>query len=154
MLGLVLLFYIIGKSYIARPIEIVKWQDFMGDFYLGNGLGVNWLLSIKPDQSFFLQTYTDLGATRTYSGSVVITNSQIVLNTSENKFPMPQTLIPVQWGQRRYLIRIDDLASFCESRRDGLEPRQGGWGSVYLRVNDWDLPAEGQPITLNGNSPC
>jgi hypothetical protein len=150
----VLLLYIVGKTYMAEPVEIMTWQDFTGDFYLGDGLGVNWLLSIKPDQNFVLRTGSDLGITRDYSGSIVITNSQILLSTPENGIFMPQTLIPVQWGQRRYLIPTDDLASFCEWQSKGLEPRKGMWGIVYLRLNDWDLPAEGQPITLNGNSLC
>jgi hypothetical protein len=97
----------------------------------------------------------DLGPTTDeYKGSIVITNGQVLLSTPENGRFMPQTLIPVQWGQRQYLILTEDIATFCEWRSKGLEPRKMIYGIAYLRMKDWDLPAEGQPITLDGVSLC
>ena len=155
VLGIVLLLVIVGRAYITQPVELMTWQDFQGVYYLGNGLGINWHLTIKPEQKFILQMDTDLGTHWEYTGSIVITNGQVFLSTPENGTWMPQTLIPVQWGQRHYLILKEDIADFCEWRSEGLEPRKIIWGSIaYLRMKDWDLPAEGQPTTLDGISLC
>jgi hypothetical protein len=154
-IGIVLLLYIIGEIYLPKPIEVMTWQDFQGDYFLGDGLGIIWDLTIKPEQKFQLHMGSDLGTIAEYTGSTVITNGQVLLSTPENGRWMPQTLIPVQWGQRHYLILKEDIADFCEWRSEGLEPRKGIWGSVaYLRMKDWYLPAEGQPITLDGISLC
>jgi hypothetical protein len=155
VLGIALMLYIVGKTYMAKPVEIMTVQDFTGDYYLSNGLSIIWHLTIMPDQDFILQLGSDLGSADEYTGSIVITNGQVLLSTPENGRFMPQTLIPVQWGQRQYLILMEDLTTFCEWRSKGLEPRKTSWGSVaYLRMNDWNLPAEGQPITLDGISLC
>ncbi len=155
MLGIVLLLVIVGKTYISQPVKLMNWQDFQGDYFLGNGLGIIWDLTIKPEQKFQLHMGSDLGTVAEYTGSIVITNGQVLLSTSENGRWMPQTLIPVQWGQRHYLILKEDIADFCEWRSKGLEPRKTMLGSIaYIRIKDWDLPAEGQPITLDGISLC
>jgi hypothetical protein len=71
-IGIVLLLYIIGEIYLPKPIEVMTWQDFQGVYYLGDGLGINWHLTIKPDQNFILQTSSDLGpTTEVYKGSIV-----------------------------------------------------------------------------------
>ncbi len=155
VLGIVLLLVIVVRTYTTQPVELMTWQDFQGVYYLGDGLGINWLLTIKPEHKFILQMGDDLGSQWEYTGTVVITNGQVLLSTPENGRWMPQTVVPVQWGQRHYLILNKDIADFCEWRIKGYEPRKGIWGiTAYLRMKDWDLPAEGQPITLDGISLC
>jgi hypothetical protein len=155
VLGIGLLLVLVMRSYITQPVQLMTWQDFQGVYYLGDGLGIIWDLTIQPEQKFLLHMGSDLGVVAEYTGTIVIINGQVLLSTPENGRWMPQTAVPVQWGQRHYLVLKEDIADFCEWRSEGLEPRKSILGNIaYLRMNDWELPAEGQPITLDGIPLC
>jgi hypothetical protein len=48
----------------------------------------------------------------------------------------PMTLVPLRWGQRRYLVRQGALAEFCDSIAQGTEPRSVPAGWEFLRAGD------------------
>ncbi|MFN0244153.1 MAG: hypothetical protein ACKVWV_14785 [Planctomycetota bacterium] len=45
-------------------------------------------------------------------------------------------LVPIAWGDRRYLVRAADLLEFVCSVESGAEPRGGTSGQYYLREGD------------------
>ncbi len=59
-------------------------------------------------------------------------------------------LVPIQWGERLYLIEKEELSEFCNAINLGLEPRNdlrsnGYLGSFYLRNGDQNKSASGHP---------
>jgi hypothetical protein len=57
----------------------------------------------------------------------------------------PPGMVPVRWGQRRYLVLKSEGLEFCNLVSRGLEPRTIAHGEVLLAVGDWNLPAPGLP---------
>src|SRR6266404_7128702 len=60
-------------------------------------------------------------------------------------------LIPVEWGERLYLMHKDSLTEFCNAINLGLEPRSGvgtDWylGIFYLRNGDENKSTSGHPV--------
>lgn len=45
-------------------------------------------------------------------------------------------LVPIAWGNRRYLVRVADMLEFVCSVESGAEPRGGTSGHYYLREGD------------------
>lgn len=158
--------FLLGWQFIlSRPQEPLL-KDFAGEYYLGEGLTI-WHLSIKSTGKFSLWAWTDVSQ-ENYSGLVDVTNGELQLITQEGDILAPYNawlggtqvhrLIPVKWEQRRYLIFADEVSSFCDRiDYDGVgyyEPRDISYGLFYLRMNDWQLSAIGQPILPNGERIC
>ncbi|MBL8078386.1 MAG: hypothetical protein JNM55_10530 [Anaerolineales bacterium] len=128
-------------------------QDFSGEYYMG--FYWSWHLSIKTDSTFTLEVFTDMGGQMEYSGNFVVENNQFRLITSDENFNEPTELIPVKWGQRRYIITADMVDDFCYDISQKWEPRDMVVGGpFYLRENDWEKPAEWLPVLLNGFPLC
>lgn len=68
----------------------------------------------------------------------------IVLRPSKRRMDRIR-MVPVRWGDRRYLLEERDLPEFCLRVRSGEEPRRTSEGIFYLREGDWERPAAGQP---------
>ena len=150
-------------------------QDFIGDYYLGDGLGVRWSLAIHSDLTFDLLRDTDVGPYDRFAGEIVIQNDRIQLIPSSqttyvqnNASPLTpagevlvlrnwrlmrdetHTLIPVKWGPRRYLVFANRLAEFCEE-----ESRDIQWNfDTYLRKDAGNLKASGKSTAPGGNVLC
>ena len=59
-------------------------------------------------------------------------------------------LVPVAWGDRRYLVPEAEIASFRSAVEQGHEPRGGPHGAFYLRCDDWWKAVEGLPTLPDG----
>ncbi len=96
-----------------------------------------------------------MGFQMEYTGTVETAGNRIRLITSDPDFNEPNELVPVRWGQRRYLINAEMVAGFCDSIKQGWEPRDSVIGGpYYLRKGDWDRYAIGRPISLDGLLLC
>jgi hypothetical protein len=114
-----------------------------------------WHLSINADSTFTLEAFEHTSPRSQYAGKVVVENYRFRLITSDKDFYEPSVFIPVKWGQRRYLINVDSVDSFCNYISQGWEPRD--WetgGPFYLKENHWEKPAGLFPMSLNGFSLC
>jgi hypothetical protein len=107
-----------------------------GEFYAGDGLGVNQLLVIAPKSGFVFEWHGCLGLYDRNYGRVAWTNNAIHLsftfsNQTEGFQGMAPQLVPVPWGKRMYLVPADDLIGFCNEVNQGNEPRSDVHG-LYL----------------------
>ena len=59
--------------------------------------------------------------------------------------PVTTYLVPVSWGDRKYLIYPDQVIEFCAEINQGDEPRIDEPGEYFLREDDWKKPATGLP---------
>jgi hypothetical protein len=115
-------------------------KEIAGEYYLGEGLGVNRTLVITPDGTFSHRLSDCMGTYARVAGRASLRGGELVLElTPETRF------IPVRWGGRLYLISPDRLAGFTNAINQGYEPRSYAHGSVYLRKGDWDKPVTGRP---------
>ena len=63
-----------------------------------------------------------------------------------NCYGYAEKLVPVTWGERCYIIPLDDMRGFCNAVNFGSEPRPDMHTSSYLlRVGDHKKPAVGIP---------
>ncbi len=58
---------------------------------------------------------------------------------------LPTGLVPVRWGDRRYLIPEEAAAEFCGAIGRGREPRTGYRGLFFLNTLDPEKPVDGLP---------
>jgi len=138
------------RAQIVSELKKLQNHPWAGEYYAGDGLGVNTTLSIAPKSGFVFEWHGCLGLYDRNYGAVVWTNDHLRLSfTFENKQKgfqgLAPELIPVRWGDRRYLIPADDVAGFCNRVNDASEPRDDVHGLFLLRKGDEKKPVSGSP---------
>jgi len=124
-------------------------HPWAGDYYRGDVYDTITLV-LAPEAGYVFEWHGCLGVYDRNYGLVTTTNGAIRLSVT---FPNPgkgfekmaQELIPVPWGDRRYLIPTDDVIGFCNCVNDGFEPRTCGAGFHLLRRGDEKKSVSGFP---------
>jgi hypothetical protein len=120
-----------------------------GEYYLGNGRGMNLRLSILPDGRYSFVSSGCTGLHHRESGYVQEAKGQYLLSPSGPIEPgVERSLVPIGWGQRRYLIPPADMQRFRDAIVEGQEPRDDVRGRFYVRLPV--LPADGLPNSPRG----
>jgi len=138
------------REHIRAEIKNLKDHDWAGEYYAGDGLGVNTSLAIAPGTGYVFEWHGCVGLYDRNYGAVTKTNNRIRLSfTFENNRKgfqgIAPELIPVSWGERSYLIPADDIAGFCNNVNGGREPRMHAHGSYLLRRGDEKKEVTGFP---------
>lgn len=138
------------RSEILTEIRNLKNHEWAGDYYAGDGLGVNTSFVISPKSGYVFEWHGCMGLYDRNYGAVTFTNGRIRLSfTFENQREgfqgIAPELIPISWGSRRYLIPLDDVVGFCNNINEGREPRTGEHGFYLLRRGDENKAATGFP---------
>jgi hypothetical protein len=139
---------------IASELKALPNHPWAGEYYAGDGLGVNMSLDLAPKSGFVFEWHGDVGLYDRNYGSVDWTNNRLhLIFTFENKRQgfegIAPDLIPVPWGDRRYLVPADDVVGFCNRVIDGSEPRYDIHGLYLLRMGDEKKPVAGLPKVPN-----
>lgn len=118
-----------------------------------------WKLSIRADGTFHSELRGD-GRPLFYDGVVKVGELQITLDWTFNAEALrlapgvlddngaksfSETLIPVRWGKRWYLITDAQSARFVRDVVRGDEPRFAEDGLHLLRAGDWKIRVSGRP---------
>jgi hypothetical protein len=138
------------RQAIAAEIKNLGGHEWAGEYYAGDGLGVNTSLFIAPDSGYVFEWHGCLGLYDRNYGAVVRTNGRIRLSfTFENQRKgfqgIAPELVPISWGSRRYIIPADDVVGFCNSINQGREPRTSSRGFYLLRRGDENAKVRGFP---------
>jgi hypothetical protein len=138
------------REAILAEIKKLPEHAWSGDYYAGDGLGVNTALLIAPDSGYLFEWRGCLGLYDRNYGMVTSTNGRIRLSfTFENVRKgfqgIAPELVPVAWGSRRYLVPADDVVGFCNHVNAGREPRNGSRGFYLLRRGDEKKKSTGLP---------
>jgi hypothetical protein len=138
------------RQAILGEIKKLADHEWAGDYYAGDGLGVNTSVVIAPHSGYVFEWHGCLGLYDRNYGTAVWINGQIRLSfTFENQRKGFQGIapefVPVSWGPRRYLVPADDLVSFCNDINQGREPRTSSHGSQLLRRGDEKKSVTGFP---------
>src|ERR1043166_5972792 len=134
----------------ATAADSLALKDIAGDYYFGDGLGVNCSLTVTAKGKFAFQWNGCLGTYDTNEGTASIKEG--ILHISPQKPNLrdgfrgtPTEFYPVRWGARLYLIPTNDIVEFCSDFNQGSEPRTGNRGQYYLRRSDADNAVSGKP---------
>jgi hypothetical protein len=138
------------RDAVLAEIKELGGHEWAGEYFAGDGLGVNVSFAIAPKSGYVFEWHGCLGLYDRNYGDVTWKNGQISLsftfqNDREGFQGIAPEFIPVAWGPRRYLIPADDVVGFCNEVNEGREPRDGSYGSYLLRNGDENLPATGVP---------
>ena len=146
----VIYIFAVASGGFAADTNAVVLKDIAGDYYFGDGLGVNCSFTLSARGKFTFQWRGCLGTYDKNEGSVNLKDGILHLtpqkpNLREGFRGTPTEFYPVRWGARRYLIPTNEIVEFCSDVNQGSEPRQGSHGQYYIRRNDADKPVVGRP---------
>ena len=135
---------------IRGEIAKIGTAGWAGGYYQGDGLGVNISVELAPESGFAFTWHGCLGLYDLNYGSVAEKDGRLELafqfpNDQDGYRGLGPVLVPVRWGERRYLIADDELLRFVNDVNGGLEPRGDVHGSNLLRRGDEAKPVEGKP---------
>lgn len=139
------------RKEIQAEVQTLKDHPWAGEYYCGDGLGMNVSLIIAPKRGYVFAWHGCLGLYDRNYGAVTETNGGIRLAfTFENKkkdefVGIAEEFIPVAWGRRRYLIASNEVVRFCNEVNAGSEPRTDLHGFHLLRCGDEDQKVTGFP---------
>jgi hypothetical protein len=139
-----------NREKILAEIKTLPGHEWAGEYYAGDGLGVNTSLAIAPDSGYVFEWHGCLGLYDRNYGGVTLADGRVHLSfTFENERKGFQGIapefIPVSWGPRHYLIAADEVVDFCNSVNDGGEARKESHGSYFLRRGDEKKAVTGRP---------
>jgi hypothetical protein len=143
----------IREKKIQQELASLKDHPWAGEYYYGDGLGVNVTLMISPENGFVFHWYGCLGLYDLNYGSLEISGGTIRLlltypNKREGYQGIAPELIPVQWGKRHYLIPSDGFLKLANAVNAGTEPDRIFGGISYqflLRRGDEKKRVSGRP---------
>jgi hypothetical protein len=142
---------------IRRELHNLPNHEWAGEYYFGDGLGVNVNLAVAPKAGFVFMWQGCLGLYDLNYGDVAFTDGTIKLsfkypNKQEGLSGIAPELLPVRWGQRHYLIATDHIVEFTNAINAGTEPSSifgGRSGRFLLRRGDERKSVDGLPNIPN-----
>jgi len=134
---------------IKAELAQLKGPEWAGEYYEGDGLGVNVSLLIAPRAGFVFRWQGCLGLYGLNYGGVEATGGRLKLlfehPNQRGIGGFEPELTPVLWGNRHYLIPPGEMVEFANDVNAGLEPRKDIHGTYLLRRGDERKKARGAP---------
>jgi hypothetical protein len=148
-------------------------QDFVGTYSFIDNNDAPCNLDIKSDATFSIGYFYHGMWDSHLDGTIFFADGRFILISSERDedlspfYCFPQALIPVFWGDRRYLFVvtfIDDesfsasyITYFCEDIKTGKEPQNSisvHHKFYFLRETDTNIKVTGSPVRQDGQLLC
>ena len=149
-------------------------QDFVGTYQFVDKQESTCKLEIKSDATFFIEyVFVHVGWFTNLEGSLFFANGRFFLIPSKQSnevsplYCFPQALIPVYWGDRRYLFDVtyinhEEISSyfisdFCDDIKTGKEPKNDisiRDNYYFLRERDISAKVSGFPLRQDGQLLC
>lgn len=144
MFGLIV-FFGLATALTAMPVSL---ENLAGDYFFGDGLGVNRWLSVHPDGTYNYTWRGCLGLYESAYGRISLDDEGVAFfgpAEEGGEGGLSLRFQVVRWGERTYLVPADEIMKLVEKINRGDEPRSGRNGYIYLRDGDWERPAHGAP---------
>ena len=147
------------KEAIASEARLLRDQDWVGEYYEGDGTGVNVSLALAPKSGFVFEWQGCLGIYDRNLGAIEVDGSRIVLrpdfpNERRGFQGIATEFYSIRWGARSYLVPTGEVQDFCNDINAGVEPRNEMHGSHLLKRGDEDEPAPGKPVFPDSVRDC
>ena len=133
--------------------EIASLQDhpWAGEYYEGDGLGVNVSFIVAPANGYLFEWHGCLGLYDRNFGEVKYADGLLTLtcafpNETAGFQGIAQQFVSISWGKRVYLVPPEQLEAFFKDVRRGMEPGKYIHGLYLLRDADKKKTLEGLPI--------
>ena len=138
------------KKQVQQEVESLKSDSWAGQYYYGDGLGVNVELELAPKSGFAFTWNGCLGLYDMNYGHVVESGGTIRLvpqlpNERKPFEGIAPEFLPIMWGDRHYLIAANEVVRFANAVNAGFEPREGSWGMFFLKREDVSKSVTGSP---------
>ncbi|HEY0660871.1 MAG TPA: hypothetical protein VGD21_06105 [Lysobacter sp.] len=138
------------KTAIDEELKQLKGHPWAGEYYQGDGLGANIVLSLAPQAGVSATWHGCLGLYGANEGRIQAQPTghlEFKFNRSNAKQfgGFPDEVVPVRWGERRYLIPSSQMLDFVNAVNQGFEPRAGAMGRFLLARGDESKPVDGLP---------
>ena len=135
---------------IEGELAKIKDHPWAGEYYHGDGTGVNITVSLAPTNGFTFRWDGCLGAYGRNFGTVEVQNGWLQLSPARPNEAKPfcdlsMPFVPVGWGQRKYLVATNQMIQFCNAINGGFEPRDSAWGMFLLKKGDEKKTVTGRP---------
>jgi len=140
----------IKRKLIEHELGNLGMHAWAGDYYYGDGLGVNVDLALAPDSGFVFTWNGCLGLYDQNYGDVTESGGKIRLlfrlpNEGEGFEGIAPEFLPIIWGERHYLIPADGVVRFANAINAGFEPRGSNSGQFLLKRGDASRQVSGYP---------
>lgn len=142
----------VREEEVLQEIRSLKNHDWAGEYYYGDGLGVNVRLVLAPVKGFVFTWHGCLGLYDLNYGNVSFTDGKVKLlfeypNVREGFQGIVPEFLPIRWGKRHYLIPSDEVVHFTNAINAGTEPgvHRAFSQEFLLREGDENLPVSGLP---------
>jgi hypothetical protein len=143
----------VRTSRIRKELRTLKNHEWAGEYYYGDGLGVNVSLALAPESGFVFTWHGCLGLYDLNYGKIDFENGTVKLaftypNKPEGFQGIAPELLPVHWGKRHYLIPVDRILDFTNAINAGTEPSPlfgGRSGNFLLNRGDEKKSVAGPP---------
>ena len=141
---------VMGRDVGATEGTPARFDDLAGEYFFGDGTGVNCTLKLQTPGTFSFVWRGCLGTYGQHNGKAAVEKGELHLtpgqpNSSRGFGGTPTEFVPVRWGKRMYLVAADEMAEFCGAINNGGEPRKAAQGMFYLRQNDWEKTVTDAP---------
>ena len=137
-----------GNCIVATD-ALVTLQEIAGEYYFGDGLGLNCSLTLTKQGDFVIKSSGCVSHLE-YGGRANLKGGVLSLTPNESNVPeqgrdVETEFFPVSWGTRMYLIPTKRNIEFCNDVNAGFEPRHMPYGCYFLRDDDWKSTVAGLP---------
>jgi len=143
------------REQIEVELKALGDHPWAGEYYYGDGLGVNVALVLAPKAGFAFSWHGCLGLYDQNYGTVEVRDGRIRLhpmlpNDAEGRHGRfrgtAEEFVPVAWGDRHYLVPTTEMLAFVNDINSGIEPRRNRPFGRFLRRNgDEERTAGGRP---------
>lgn len=135
---------------IRQELALLGDHAWAGEYYHGDGKGVNARLALAPKLGYAFEERSCLGPVDRNYGTVTPHEDRLQLEFTFEQHEIRQReispeLVVVHWGPRHYLVQADNVIDFCNAVNAGSEPRDDMHGLFALRKGDEKLKANGFP---------
>lgn len=98
------------REAVQAELSTLTNHPWAGEYYEGDGLGVNVRLFIAPKSGYVFEWRGCLGLYDRNFGAVTVANGRLRLsfaypNKREGFKGIAEQLVPIRWGERAYLVR-------------------------------------------------
>lgn len=139
------------QARIKKELASATLDEWAGEYYYGDGLGVNVDFSMAPKSGFAFTWNGCLGLYDLNYGDVTFEDGRYKLkfrypNKREGFEGIAGEFIPVRWSARHYLIAPEQLTEFLNGVNSGFEAQTRSIQHRFLlKLGDESLPVNGFP---------
>jgi hypothetical protein len=139
------------REAIRKEIGVLGKHAWAGEYYQGDGLGGKLDFSLAPKAGYVYECRGCMGLCDRNYGSVEQKGSTLRLSFTfdaqgNDDREIAEELLPIAWGERKYLVPANKIIAFCNTVNGGWEPRKEVHGMSLLAIGDEHKPVTGLPI--------